>query len=85
MRYGDNLHDDLRRRDFTVNAMAVSLPGHEFTDPYGGLDDLAARVHPYARARPQESFGDDPLRMLRAARFAAQLRFAVDAGRASRR
>jgi len=75
--YGTSLIEDLRRRDFTINAMAVSLPGHEFTDPYGGLDDLAARVI-RTPGTPEESFGDDPLRMLRAARFAAQLRFAVD-------
>ena len=76
VRYGTSLLEDLGRRDFTVNAMAVSVPGHEFTDPYGGLTDLAA-----ARIRtpgtPERSFGDDPLRMLRAARFAAQLRFEV--------
>ncbi|MFC0532915.1 CCA tRNA nucleotidyltransferase [Phytohabitans kaempferiae] len=77
VRFGDNLLDDLRRRDFTVNAMAVSLPDHRFTDPYGGLDDLAAR-RIRTPGTPQESFGDDPLRMLRAARFAAQLRFTVD-------
>ncbi|MEV6599001.1 CCA tRNA nucleotidyltransferase [Actinoplanes sp. NPDC051346] len=75
--YGDNLLDDLRRRDFTINAMAVSLPGHVFTDPYGGLEDLAAGVIK-TPARPEESFGDDPLRMLRAARFASKLRFAID-------
>jgi len=77
VRYGTDLADDLRRRDFTVNAMAVSLPEHRFTDPHGGLDDLAARVL-RTPGTPEESFGDDPLRMLRAARFAAQLRFAVD-------
>ncbi|MEH1012646.1 CCA tRNA nucleotidyltransferase [Micromonospora sp. CPCC 206060] len=74
--YGTNLTDDLKRRDFTVNAMAVSLPDHRFTDPYGGLADLAARLI-RTPGTPRESFGDDPLRMLRAARFAAQLRFAV--------
>ncbi|MDG4822152.1 CCA tRNA nucleotidyltransferase [Asanoa sp. WMMD1127] len=79
VRFGDNLADDLRRRDFTVNAMAVSLPDHTFTDAYGGLDDLANKVL-RTPGTPQESFGDDPLRMLRAARFAAQLRFAVDPG-----
>ena len=77
VRYGTNLVDDLRRRDFTVNAMAVSLPEHRFTDPYGGLADLASRVI-RTPGTPQESFGDDPLRMLRAARFASQLRFQVD-------
>jgi poly(A) polymerase len=75
--YGDNLLDDLRRRDFTINAMAVSLPGHAFTDPYGGLEDLAAGVI-RTPASPVSSFNDDPLRMLRAARFAAKLRFTVD-------
>jgi poly(A) polymerase len=75
--YGDNLLDDLQRRDFTINAMAVSLPEHVFTDPYGGLDDLAARVI-RTPAAPALSFSDDPLRMLRAARFAAKLGFTVD-------
>ncbi|MDI1461672.1 CCA tRNA nucleotidyltransferase [Catellatospora sp. KI3] len=77
VQYGTSLHDDLVRRDFTVNAMAVSLPGHEFADPFGGLRDLAARVI-RTPGTPQQSFGDDPLRMLRAARFAAQLRFDVE-------
>ncbi|MFB9234620.1 CCA tRNA nucleotidyltransferase [Plantactinospora siamensis] len=76
VRYGTNLVEDLERRDFTINAMAVSLPDHRFTDPYGGLADLAGRLI-RTPGTPQESFGDDPLRMLRAARFAAQLRFAV--------
>ncbi|MGW3890846.1 CCA tRNA nucleotidyltransferase [Micromonospora chokoriensis] len=74
--YGTNLDEDLKRRDFTINAMAVSLPEHRFTDPHGGLDDLSAKVI-RTPSTPGESFGDDPLRMLRAARFAAQLRFAV--------
>jgi poly(A) polymerase len=77
VRYGTVLQDDLLRRDFTVNAMAVSLPGHEFTDPFGGLSDLAAQVIRTPGA-PVLSFGDDPLRMLRAARFVAQLRFSVE-------
>jgi poly(A) polymerase len=76
VRYGESLADDLVRRDFTVNAMAVSVPGHEFTDPYGGLADLTSRVVK-TPGTPEDSFGDDPLRMLRAARFAAGLRFAV--------
>jgi poly(A) polymerase len=75
--YGTSLLDDLERRDFTINAMAVSVPGHEFTDPFGGLKDLAAKVI-RTPAAPSLSFGDDPLRMLRAARFAAKLGFAVD-------
>lgn len=66
--FGHSIVDDLSRRDFTINAMAVSLPGRELFDPYGGAADLGAR-----RLRtplsPAESFGDDPLRMLRAARF----------------
>jgi len=70
--YGDSLADDLRRRDFTMNAMAVSVPGHEFADPYGGLRDLAAGTL-RTPADPRESFADDPLRMLRAARFVSQL------------
>jgi poly(A) polymerase len=77
VRYGTNLLDDLQRRDFTINAMAVSLPGHVFTDPYGGLADLTAGVI-RTPAAPVTSFSDDPLRMLRAARFAAKLRFTVD-------
>jgi poly(A) polymerase len=75
--YGTSLLDDLERRDFTINAMAVSLPEHEFTDPFGGLKDLAAKVI-RTPAAPSLSFGDDPLRMLRAARFASKLRFTVD-------
>ncbi|MEV4348977.1 CCA tRNA nucleotidyltransferase [Actinoplanes sp. NPDC049596] len=75
--YGTSLLEDLERRDFTINAMAVSLPGHEFTDPYGGLKDLdLKRIR--TPAAPSQSFGDDPLRMLRAARFAAKLQFTVD-------
>jgi poly(A) polymerase len=57
--------------------MAVSVPGHVFTDPYGGVADLAASVI-RTPAAPELSFSDDPLRMLRAARFAAKLRFTVD-------
>ncbi|MFC3493069.1 CCA tRNA nucleotidyltransferase [Glycomyces rhizosphaerae] len=77
VRYGDSLVDDLERRDFTVNAMAVSLPGHEFADPFGGLADIARRTI-RTPASPESSFADDPLRMLRAARFAAQLGFDID-------
>ena len=75
--FGDNLDGDLGRRDFTVNAMAVRLPGREFEDPYGGVVDLAHRVL-RTPGRPEDSFSDDPLRMMRAARFAAQLGFTVD-------
>ncbi len=72
--FGDTLEGDLGRRDFTVNAMAISLPDRTFVDPYGGLSDLAAgRL--MTPATPQQSFSDDPLRMMRAARFASQLGF----------
>ncbi|SDL53015.1 poly(A) polymerase [Nonomuraea maritima] len=74
--YGDTLEADLERRDFAVNAMAVRLPSHEFVDPYGGLADLGAKVL-RTPGPPERSFDDDPLRMLRAARFASQLRFTV--------
>jgi poly(A) polymerase len=69
--FGDVVEDDLSRRDFTINAMALRLPELELVDPFGGLADLSAR-----RLRtplgPEVSFSDDPLRMLRAARFLAQ-------------
>jgi poly(A) polymerase len=74
--YGKTIEEDLVRRDFTVNAMAVALPGITFVDPHGGLEDLARRVL-RTPGTPQESFSDDPLRMMRAARFAAQLDFEV--------
>lgn len=74
--YGDSLAGDLGRRDFTVNAMAIALPGREFEDPYGGIVDLAHQVL-RTPGRPEDSFGDDPLRMMRAARFSAQLGFSV--------
>lgn len=70
--FGDTLEHDLVRRDFAINAMAVSVPGHEFTDPFGGLADLASRTLD-TPGTPEQSFTDDPLRMLRAVRFAAQL------------
>ena len=76
VRFGTNLLDDLGRRDFTVNAMAVSLPEHDLVDPYGGRTDLVDGVL-RTPGTPQQSFGDDPLRMLRAARFAAQLEFEI--------
>lgn len=79
VRYGDRLEDDLVRRDFTVNAMAVRItaegPG-DFVDPLGGLAALRTRVLD-TPAPPEVSFGDDPLRMLRAARFVSQLQFTV--------
>jgi poly(A) polymerase len=74
--FGDSLAGDLGRRDFTVNAMAVTLPGRGFEDPHAGVVDLAERVL-RTPGRPEDSFSDDPLRMMRAARFAAQLGFTV--------
>jgi poly(A) polymerase len=75
--FGDTLEGDLGRRDFTVNAMAVRVPSREFVDPFGGVVDLAqGRLR--TPGRPEDSFSDDPLRMMRAARFAAQLGFVVD-------
>ena len=72
--YGTDIHDDLLRRDFTVNAMAVRLPDVEFVDPFGGLADLRAKIL-RTPGRPEDSFSDDPLRIMRAVRFAAQLGF----------
>ena len=74
--FGDTIEGDLLRRDFTVNAMAVSLPDREFVDPHGGLPAVARGVLD-TPATPQQSFADDPLRMLRAARFVSQLGFTV--------
>lgn len=74
--FGDKLDDDLIRRDFAVNAMALRLPDLTFVDPHGGLADMAKQVLRTPSA-PDVSFGDDPLRMMRAARFCAQLGFDV--------
>ncbi|MER1994872.1 MAG: CCA tRNA nucleotidyltransferase [Arthrobacter sp.] len=70
--FGDSLGDDLYRRDFTMNAMALRLPQMELVDPYGGVQDLHAGILRTPGA-PSSSFSDDPLRMMRAARFASQL------------
>ena len=79
VQYGDRLEDDLVRRDFTANAMAVRItaagPG-EFLDPLDGLAAVRRRILD-TPAAPEVSFGDDPLRMLRAARFVSQLQFGV--------
>ena len=78
VRFGDQIEQDLARRDFTVNAMALRLPEMTLVDPFDGIGDLAAR-----RLRtpldPEVSFDDDPLRMLRAARFVAQYDLVPDA------
>jgi poly(A) polymerase len=76
--WGDSLVDDLARRDFTVNAMAVSLgPDRTVTDPFGGLGDLM-RKRLRTPGAAVDSFADDPLRMLRAVRFVAQLGLTPD-------
>ncbi|WP_127819801.1 CCA tRNA nucleotidyltransferase [Microbacterium sp. CPCC 204701] len=75
--FGDTIDDDLLRRDFTVNAMALRVPARTLVDPTGGVEDLVRGVL-RTPIDPHVSFGDDPLRMLRAARFASQLGFEVD-------
>ena len=74
--FGDSIDGDLVRRDFTVNAMALQVPAVKLVDPTGGVEDLVAGVL-RTPTDPRVSFGDDPLRMLRAARFSAQLGFTV--------
>src|SRR5438309_572521 len=77
--FATDLETDLSRRDFTVNAMAIELPDVALIDPFGGLDDLAqGRLR--TPLSPEVAFGDDPLRMLRALRFASTLDFAIDPG-----
>ncbi|MCW2761054.1 MAG: hypothetical protein JWR85_1255 [Marmoricola sp.] len=76
VKYGDSLVGDLARRDFTVNSMALSLPDQQLEDPFGGVLDLANKVL-RTPGLPEDSFSDDPLRMMRAARFSAQLGFEV--------
>ena len=77
--FGDSIEGDLLRRDFTVNAMAIELTTStpEFIDPHNGVTDLLKRVL-RTPSSPELSFSDDPLRMLRAARFAAQLGFTIE-------
>ena len=74
--YGDSLEGDLSRRDFTVNAMALRVPDLIFVDPYRGVNDLAKQVL-RTPVDPRQSFDDDPLRMMRAVRFVAQLGFTI--------
>ncbi|MFM6974483.1 MAG: CCA tRNA nucleotidyltransferase [Agromyces sp.] len=75
--FGDTLEGDLLRRDFTVNALALRVPQRELVDPSGGVEDLLLGVL-RTPAPAEQSFGDDPLRMLRAARFVAQLNFTIN-------
>jgi len=74
--FGKDLNDDLFRRDFAVNAMALRLPEGVFVDPFNGLQDLLDGVI-RTPGKPEDSFSDDPLRMMRAARFASQLGFQI--------
>ena len=76
--YSDSINGDLSRRDFTVNSMALELTDVKplFIDPFNGLQDLAAKIL-RTPGKPNDSFNDDPLRMMRAARFAAQLDFEI--------
>jgi len=75
--FGDTIEGDLHRRDFTVNALALALPELRLIDPTGGMDDLMTGVL-RTPVEPAVSFGDDPLRMLRAVRFTSQLGFHLD-------
>ena len=76
--YGENIEGDLSRRDFTVNSMALELTEEtpRFIDPFNGLTDLAKQIL-QTPGRAEDSFSDDPLRMMRAARFASQLNFEI--------
>ena len=76
--FGDTIEGDLSRRDFTVNSMALELTGAkpEFIDPFDGLGDLGKRIL-RTPVSAKQSFSDDPLRMMRAARFASQLNFEI--------
>ncbi|MFS2242597.1 CCA tRNA nucleotidyltransferase [Microbacterium sp. OR16] len=75
--FGDTIDGDLLRRDFTVNAMALQVPAVKLIDPTSGVEDLVSGIL-RTPINPEISFGDDPLRMLRAARFSAQLDFAIE-------
>ena len=75
--FATDIETDLSRRDFTINAMAIRLPEKEAMDPFGGIDDLKERIIK-TPVDPDISFGDDPLRMVRAFRFASQLDFDID-------
>ncbi|MFM2321090.1 MAG: hypothetical protein RL612_237 [Actinomycetota bacterium] len=75
--FGKDLNADLLRRDFTVNAMALRLPERVFVDPFNGLKDLVDGII-RTPGKPEDSFSDDPLRMMRGARFASQLEFEIE-------
>jgi poly(A) polymerase len=77
--FGKTIEADLSRRDFTINAMALELTTDEptFIDLYNGVDDLQSKLIK-TPGKPEDSFSDDPLRMMRAARFMSQLNFTID-------
>jgi len=75
--FSKTIEEDLKRRDFTVNAMALRLPKGELVDPHNGLGDLGAKILKTPQ-EPEKSFSDDPLRMLRAVRFISTLGFSLD-------
>lgn len=77
--YSGDIHDDLSRRDFTVNALAWNLIQHRFLDPHDGLGDLKQKII-RAVGTPGERFAEDALRPIRACRFASQLEFTVESG-----
>jgi poly(A) polymerase len=77
VQFGDSLEDDLSRRDFTINAIAIVLPEGSIFDPFGGMNHIASQTI-ITPGKPEQSFSDDPLRMLRAARFASQLNFTIE-------
>lgn len=79
--YGHTLEGDLSRRDFTVNCMAIRLPHVMFVDPFHGANDLNKKLL-RTPVNPYQSFDDDPLRMMRAVRFVAQLGFGIEANTA---
>ncbi len=76
--FGTDLLEDLNRRDFTINAMARDLLSGQIIDPFGGRQDLEARLLRAVGNEPDKRFDEDPLRLLRAIRFAAQLDFAIE-------
>ncbi|HEY0756310.1 MAG TPA: HD domain-containing protein [Ktedonobacteraceae bacterium] len=76
--FGDDLIEDLHRRDFTINAMARHLLTGQIIDPFGGKEDLAAGLLRAVGGEPEKRFAEDPLRLMRAVRFAAQLNFTIE-------
>ena len=76
--FGDNLYEDLHRRDFTINALARHPLSGQIIDPFGGRQDLEAHILRAVGDEPDKRFAEDPLRLLRAVRFAAQLNFLIE-------